>query len=486
MAKMELVFVPTPGMGHLPSTVQLAKLILQRDNSISVVVLMINVPHDNAIVNAYVDSQSRDADPTRLTFISLPALANPPDLSSPGFFVTLIELHKPLVKEAVLDRVKSGLAKPVGFILDMFCTTIIDVANELHVDSYIFFTSGANLLNLMFRTESLIDMQGVNFADEFSDPDKETDVPGFRNLVPGKVMPSVFLDKEVGSQMILNQIRRFKESKGILINTYVELELFATQALLDEAEKQKIPAVYPVGPILELDNKSHGGCQKEDHDSIMEWLDQQPPSSVVFLCFGGGGSFDEVEVKEIADGLDRSGQRFLWSLRRPPPEGKLRLPSQHETFVDALPEGFLERTAHRGKIIGWAPQVAILAHHAVGGFVSHCGWNSTLESVWFGVPMATWPLYAEQQLNAFELVKEIGVAVEIRMDYRKDVKTRKGNFVVTADEIENGVKKLMSMDEDMKRKLMELSDKGRKALQDGGSSHHWLGRFIADLLDKVG
>lgn len=393
MEKKELVIVPTPGMGHLLSTVEVAKLIVARDHRISIVILIINFPFDFSAVNAYVDSQSRDADPDgRLTFIPLPSLSNLPDLTSRNSFSTFIELYKPHVKQTILDRVQSGSPKPTAFVLDMFCATMVDVANELHIPTYFFFTSGASLLNLMFRLQSLADNDGVNIVEEFSDPDKETDVPGFRNRVPGKVVPSVFLDKEGGSEMILTIARRFRESKGIIVNTYVELESYGTQALLEQAEDNKIPPIYPVGPILELDNKSRGGggSHKEDHDSnIMEWLDNQPPSSVVFLCFGSMGSFGEDQVKEIANGLESSGHRFLWSLRKPAPKGKPGVPSQHEIFVEALPEGFLERTAERGKVIGWAAQVAILAHQAIGGFVSHCGWNSTLESVWFGVPMAT-------------------------------------------------------------------------------------------------
>ena len=161
------------------------------------------------------------------------------------------------------------------------------------------------------------------------------------------------------------------------------------------------------------------------------------------------------------------------------------MPSEHETYIDALPEGFLNRTAGRGKIIEWAPQVSILSHSAVGGFVSHCGWNSTLESLWFGIPMATWPLYAEQQLNAFELVNELGLAVEIRIDYRRDWRTREENFIVTAEEIENGIKKLMSMDEETKQRVTEMKDKGRKCLQEGGSSYDCLGRFIQDVFNNV-
>ncbi|MCI68776.1 UDP-glucose flavonoid 3-O-glucosyltransferase 6-like, partial [Trifolium medium] len=81
---------------------------------------------------------------------------------------------------------------------------------------------------------------------------------------------------------------------------------------------------------------------------------------------------------------------------------------------------FLDRTAEIGKVIGWAPQVQVLAHPATGGFVSHCGWNSTLESIHYGVPIATWPLFADQQTNALELVSELKMGVEIALDYRME------------------------------------------------------------------
>lgn len=482
----ELVFVPTPGMGHLLSSVELAKLIIRRDPRMSILILIINVPMSSSMINDFVEAQTRDNPyPDRLTFLTLPPISNLPDPSSSNFFHTLIALHKPLVKQAVEDRIHAvgSSVEIVGFILDMFCTIMIDVAADFMVPSYIFFTSGASLLNLLFHFLSLEEDKGVDIPTEFSDPNIEFDVPGFVNRVTGKAVPAVFIGKD-GSSMILDHGRRFKKSKGIIVNTFMELEMHGVQALLEQVEKGSIPAIYPVGPILELNNKSVGGSHRENEESIARWLDDQPSSSVVFLCFGSMGCFDADQVQEIANGLERSGHRFLWSLRKPPSNDKVAMPSQHEIFVEALPEGFLDRTAERGKIIGWAPQVSILGHQAVGGFVSHCGWNSTLESLWFGVPMATWPLYAEQQLNAFELVKELGLAVEIRMDYRRDWQTKKANFKVTAEEIENGVKKLMSLDEETKKKVREMSDKGRKTLQDGGSSHKWLGRFIEDVLNN--
>lgn len=241
--------------------------------------------------------------------------------------------------------------------------------------------------------------------------------------------------------------------------------------------------VYPVGPILDLERKS------EVHQSsdIMKWLDEQPPSSVVFLCFGSGGNFNEDQVKEIASALEQSGHRFLWSLRQPPDPFKGPMASQtdYDDGSEILPEGFLDRTHGIGKIIGWAPQVAILGHPAIGGFVSHCGWNSILESIWFGVPIATWPLYAEQQLNAFKLVMELGIAVEIKMDYRIEVIGSGEVEILRAETIEKGIRCMMDKGSDARKRVKEMNEKSRRALMDGGSSHSTIRDFINDVMGSM-
>lgn len=364
----------------------------------------------------------------------------------------------------------------------MFCLSMMDIALELNVPWYIFFTSGVSLLNVLFHLQPLIEDHGVDIVTRFSDPDIELDVPGFANKLKGKNLPPIIIDKPYGTKMVLNLAQGLRKSKGILVNSYIELETNGLQALFDQVSKGSIPSVYPVGPILELDKKSRSGSnsQNEESNIIIEWLNEQPSCSVVFLCFGSKGTFNAEQVSEIAKGLEKSEVRFLWSLRKPPPKG-VAVPSVNEIFLEALPEGFLERTSNRGKIIGWAPQVEILAHRAIGGFVSHCGWNSTLESMWFGVPMATWPLEAEQQLNAFVLVKELGIGVEIRMDYRLNWTTKEANFRVSKEEVENGVRNLMGLDEEIREKIKGISEKSRKSLEEGGSSYEWLGRFIEDV-----
>ncbi|RVX03557.1 UDP-glycosyltransferase 71A15 [Vitis vinifera] len=181
----------------------------------------------------------------------------------------------------------------------------------------------------------------------------------------------------------------------------------------------------------------------------MNWLDDQPPSSVVFLCFGSNGFFPLDQVKEIAQGLECSRHRFLWSLRQPPPKGEIAMPSDYVDFEEALPQD------------SWIEPLE-------------------LESLWYGVPIATWPLYSEQQLNAFQMVKELGLAIEIKLDYN----TGDGHLV-SAKEIENGIRSLMKNDGDVRRRVNEMKEKSTDALIDGGSSHTCLGHLIEDMITNI-
>ncbi|CAN1249928.1 Anthocyanidin 3-O-glucosyltransferase 6 (Fragment) [Linum perenne] len=331
--------------------------------------------------------------------------------------------YKSHVRDAVSKLVEQSSFLS-GFLVDMFCTNFIDVAEEFGLPSYIFYTSGAGCLNLSLYFQNLRDKQNLS-------------------------------------------VKMYRNAKGIVINTFPELESATIEHLSKGGNGN--PPVYPVGPILEL--KRGGGGGDDRGSEIMNWLNEQPPSSVVFLCFGSNGCFNEKQVKQIATALERTGYRFLWSLRRPPPK-------DYENPAEILPEGFLERTSGVGKIIGWAPQTAILAHPSMGGFVSHCGWNSILESLWFGVPIATWPIDGEQQLNAFEVVKEWGLGVDIKMEYSKE-------FGMDEDEeIEEGIKGLMEEGSEIKENVKKLSEKCRQALEEGGSAEVALNRFITDVIRK--
>nr|URW63967.1 chalcone 2'-glucosyltransferase [Paeonia delavayi] len=474
MTKAELVFIPTPVIGHIVSTVELAKLIINRNNRLSITVLVMKLPHDSSITNY---TKSIGGVSSRMRFVHLSS-EDSDSLEQhhhlpPAIFLTLfIENKKSHVKKAVNDITRfPDSPRLAGFVVDMFATSMIDVANEFGVPTYVYLTSGAACLSTLFHLQSIKDDGHNIIASDFKD-DKVIVVPGFVNPVPANVLPSVMVDEDLGSKALLTHAKRFRESKGILINTVLELEPHTFRTL---QTLSSIPKVYPVGPILDLNG---GGGSEQKQADILAWLDGQPPASVVFLCFGSLGSFRVDQLKQIANGLERSGHRFLWSLRGPS-AGKFSFPTDYTNLEQVLPEGFLERTSNKGKVIGWAPQVAILSHRATGGFVSHCGWNSILESLWFGVPIAALPMYAEQQLNAYEMVNELRLAVEIKLDYKIET------GVVGAGELETGIRYLMEQDGEVRNNAKEMKEISKKAVIDGGSSYICLGQWISDVIQNM-
>ena len=347
----------------------------------------------------------------------------------------------------------------------MFSTTIIDVAAEVGVPSYIFFPSPASFFSFMLHLPQL-DSQ---LMTESPDRRDEFEVPGFKNPLPRRVLPNLVLRGKEGYSGLLSHAERYRTTKGVVINTFAELE----SSMLDSLSIG--PPIYPIGPII--DHVGLWDPNPAQYEHMIKWLDQQPQSSVVFLCFGSMGSLSGAQIKEIAIGLERAGHRFLWILREPP-KARIEYPTDYRNPEEVLPVGFLERTAHIGLVGGWVPQVKILAHKATGGLVSHCGWNSVLESLWYGVPIATWPICSEQQMNAFEMVKELGLASEIRLDYRE------GSDLVCAEEVERGIRNLMDGGEEIRKKVKEMREKSRMTLIENGSSYKNLVSLIDELTAK--
>ncbi|KAJ4828998.1 hypothetical protein Tsubulata_031729 [Turnera subulata] len=482
MTKVELIFIPLAAAGHIVSAVELAKLLIDRDERLSITVIPMKFPFFS------ISNFTHSVPSSRIRFIDLPVDEFDPSLDIRKYFNIMVENSKHVVKETVSklisqsssqDQQEEDFPKLGGFVVDMVCTAMIDVANDFGVPSYIFFASGAASLGLFFYMQDLHDEQGKDLT-EFENSDAELAVPGLVNPVPASALPSSFFQKD-RLQLALTTIRKYRETKGIIVNTFSQLEPYTLKSLADG----RIPPVYPVGPILNLKGNGQDGLNNNSimFKETMQWLDEQPPSSVVFLCFGSMGSFDVEQVREIASALENSGHRFLWSLRKPPPQDMTESPTDYSDPRDALPDGFLDRTADVGRVIGWAPQVDVLAHPSIGGFVSHCGWNSTLESIRFGVPIAAWPIYAEQQLNAFHLVVELGLGVEIKLDYRKDQHYKPP--IVNASDIERGIRSLMDRSGERIKLLNKMSKYSKEALEDGGSSYKTIGCLIEEIMDQV-
>ncbi|KAL7253951.1 hypothetical protein ACSBR1_008319 [Camellia fascicularis] len=487
MKKAELVFIPSPAIGHLVSIVEFAKRLIDRDDRFSITILVIKFKSSTLPnIDSYTNSLSASQPLIRL--IELPQLHPPksPELAkSPANYITLyIESFKPHIKHVLGNLIGSTHSHPnsprlVGLVLDFFCISMIDVGNELGLPSYLFLTSGAAFLGLMLYIPTRHD----RVSTEFSESDPEFLIPGFTNPVPPRVLPSAVFNKDGGYAAYLKLAKRFRDTKGIIVNTLLELESHAISSFCND----QTPPIYTVGPVIdakgEAQNKLGSPGSHSKNNNIMKWLDDRDPSSVVFLCFGSMGTFCAPQLREIAQALERSGHGFLWSIRLPPKtttHGKAENPEE-----EMLPDGFIERTRGKGMVCGWAPQAEVLAHKAIGGFVSHCGWNSIMESLWNGVPLVTWPMYGEQQLNAFTMVRELGVAVEMRLDYRDGVFGGDGGDLVMADEIERAVRCVMVSDSEVREKVKEIGEKSKKALVEGGSSFNMIPRLMEDMLVNV-
>ncbi|KAH8488023.1 hypothetical protein H0E87_023914 [Populus deltoides] len=447
MKRAQLVFVPCPGIGHLVSTVGFAKLILERTENFLITMLVINHPYDPS-VNSYVESLV--ATHTQIKSITIPAIAAPPvEALTEKVFTQFIRDHSPLVRDAIVNQVIANSPAPVAsVIVDLFCACFIDVAKELGVPSCVFFCSDAAFYGLTVYLSERED----GGQPKFRESDLDYTIPSYANPVPYRVLPLVHRDQAYETFGALG--RKYKESNGVIINTFSELESHAVNTLV---ARDDLPSIFTVGPLIDHKGKGLSGSEAAKRDEIMKWLDDQHENSVVFLCFGSQGAFREEQLKEIRD-CDWAGAQ--WS-----------------TVLVGRSQATLTRRDY-ARLCGWAPQVEVLAHRAVGAFVSHCGWNSTLESLWYGVPIITWPYYGEQQINAFQLVKDLGLAVELTLDFRRDCST---DFV-KAEDITKAVKYMMEQGSEYRDKAKATGEIAKQVLLEGGSSYVAFGRLIEQWL----
>ncbi|PQM34747.1 beta-D-glucosyl crocetin beta-1 6-glucosyltransferase-like [Prunus yedoensis var. nudiflora] len=227
----------------------------------------------------------------------------------------------------------------------------------------------------------------------------------------------------------------------ILVKTSREIEAKYVDYLSGLMGKK----IVPVGPLVQepMDLKV------DEETWITKWLNKRKRSSVVYVCFGSEYFLSREQIEELAHGLELSKVSFIWVIRFPKEEKGNRV-------EEVLPEGFLERVGEKGVIVeGWAPQAKILKHSSVGGFVSHCGWSSVLESIKFGVPIIAMPMHLDQPINS-RLVEEVGVGVEVKRTAEGSLERKEVAKVirdVMAKKIGEGVrKKALEIRDNMKKK----------------------------------
>ncbi|KAG0626991.1 hypothetical protein M758_2G166300 [Ceratodon purpureus] len=347
------------------------------------------------------------------------------------------------------------------------------VANKFKIPRYVLFASPAGALATMLHMPELI-KQGRLPIDPSKKEELVYDIPG---VPPTRLadLPSPMQDANAYEYPFYAQnCVEMHEATGVLMNTFYELEPSYVDTLRQtvygnvNGKEGHLLSILPVGPMLPkayFTAEPEISANVEERDSCLQWLDTQPESSVLYVSFGSVAVLSIPQIQELAMGLEMSGQRFLLVLRAPLNPENLPL----------FPEGFEERTKGRGFVhVGWAPQLLVLSHRAVGGYLTHCGWNSTLEGICRGLPMLTWPIQAEQAMNARFLVDDVKAAIEVC--------TVTDGFI-SKERISTAIKRLLADPEGVivKNNMQKLRDLALAAVGEGGSVQRNLENFLQEL-----
>ncbi|KAJ0251113.1 hypothetical protein HA466_0134970 [Hirschfeldia incana] len=456
ITKPHAALLSSPGMGHIIPVIELAKR-LSTDHGFRVTVFVLETDATSAL--------SKFLNSTGVDVINLPS----PDISDlvdpADHVVTKIGVIMRETVPALRSKIAAMLQKPTALIVDLFGTDALRLASEFKMLTYVFITSNARFLGVTIYYPTL----DKYVKEEHTVRRKPLEIPGCEPVRFEDTLDAYLVPDEPLYRDLVRHCLAYPKSDGILVNTWDEMEPKSLKSLQDPkllGRFARVP-VYPVGPLCRAVESSTAV------HPVLDWLNQQPDESVLYISFGSGGSLTTKLLTELAWGLEQSHQRFVWVVR-PPIDGSscsAYLSDNGHGTKDItpgyLPEGFVTRTRDRGLVVpSWAPQAEVLAHRAVGGFLTHCGWNSTLEGVVSGVPMIAWPLFAEQNMNAALLSDELGIAVRADDGLKE---------TVTRSEIEAVVRKVMAEEEgeEMRRKVKKLRDNAEMSLSsDGGGWAH--------------
>ncbi|CAN6720647.1 unnamed protein product [Malus baccata var. baccata] len=468
LTKPHAVFIPFPAQGHINPMQQLAKLLHYKGFHITFV--NTEVTHKR-LINS-LGANSLDGLPTfRFETIpdGLPA-GHPRDV--PSLCVSTNKTGLAPFRELLKKLNSSPNSPPVTCIIaDGVMTFTLDAAHELGIPEVLFWTTSACGFLAYAQYHRLIEEGLTPLKDEshFTNGYLDTEVdwlPGMKDIRL-KDMPSFIRTTDPNDVMLefmVGETERTKKASAVVLNTFKSFEQEALDAI-----SSLFPPTYSVGPLNLLfsqipeDNelKAIASSLWTEDTECLDWLDTKEPNSVVYVNFGSTTVMTNEQLVEFSWGLANSNKTFLWIIR----------PGLVAGDTAVVPPEFLEETEGRGKLTSWCPQEQVLTHPAIGGFLTHSGWNSTLESLCGGVPMICWPFFAEQQTNCRYACEHWGIGIEIEDEVKRDY-------------IEGLVRRLMEGKEgkEMRKNALGWKKKIEEATSPKGSSVLDLDNLINQVL----
>ncbi|KAJ0987959.1 hypothetical protein J5N97_006315 [Dioscorea zingiberensis] len=466
-----LVIVPLLAQGHTIPMIDMARLLAERGVRVTFITTAVNASRITPIIDRVHESH------LPINFIELPfpaAEAGLPEGCENFDLLPSKELFKNfwdalfLLRHPLEQHLKDLDPRPTCMINDMCNPWAADVAKALNIRRLVF--HGPSCIYL-FCTYAL---QKHNIYEKVTDDAEEVVVPDLPTTFHVSKMHAPGCFNTTNFKQLRDEALHAEETAdGVVMNTFDDLEPMFVEAYKKMVGKD----VWTVGPLCLYDKDFCSRIVRGnklaavDQDRMLNWLDSMEERSVLYICFGTLEKMKVGQIFEIGAGLEASGVPFIWVIKG----------VEKSLEVVKWLEGFEERMGLRSLVIkGWAPQAVILSHRAVGGFISHCGWNSTLEAVSAGVPMITWPYFADQFLNERLVVEYLRIGIDIGVKkpgfyWGEDV------IPVMRDDVERAVRSLMGDGEEAEERRVrarELKEKAMKAMEEGGSSYENITRLV--------
>ncbi|KAK2995221.1 hypothetical protein RJ640_006960 [Escallonia rubra] len=476
---LHAVFLPYMAPGHMMPLVDIARVFAAHGLRVTIITTKMNA---QSFKNA-IERDIRAGHQIAIEVLHFPAIEaglpegceNISKSPTPEMTIKLfhaIEMLQPQIEELIRKCSPDCIASDVLF----YWTT--DVAAELGIPRLAF--SGSGFFNMC-----------VAYCIEHHQPHKHIKLETEPFVVPNmpdqlvltrSQLPDIVKTRNKFSELFDKLKEAERKSFGMLVNSFYELET----AYADYHRKVIGIKAWHVGPVSLLKGGQDDKAERGDEPSVskhscLSWLNSKKPNSVLYICFGSLTRFSKTQLNEIASALESTGQFFIWVV------GKvLGMDKKDEEEEWWLPDGFEDKMVESGKgmiIRGWAPQVLILEHPAIGGILTHCGWNSILEGVAAGLPMITWPIFAEQFYNEKLVTQVLKIGVPVGNEVWKAWATEETSFI-SREKIERAISKAMCEREDgeqMRKKAKRLGELARKAVEEGGSSHKDLKILIEEI-----
>ncbi|XWS23039.1 hypothetical protein CRYUN_Cryun29cG0087400 [Craigia yunnanensis] len=456
-----LVF-PYPAQGHMLPLLDLTHHLSLHGLTITILITPKNLPYLSSLLSSHPSSITPLILPFPYHPSIPPGIENVKDLGHSGNLLIMTSLSK--LYDPLLNWFNSHPFPPVAIISDFFLGWTQHLAHQLKIPRITFFPSGAFLAS--------IDDYLWNNVEKFKPLDKVdlSSLPG-SHVFKTDHLPSLFrLYKKSDPDWELVKDGKVANTRswGCVFNSFEALEGEYIDYLKKKLGHDRI---FGVGPLNLVGAVSSGrgtlGSGSDPNDQVLTWLDGCQEGSVVYVCFGSQKLLKREQMEALAVGLEKSGTRFVWVV-------KTATTREQEDGFGVVPDGFEERVTGRGVVIReWAPQVMLLSHKVVGGFLSHCGWNSVLEGIVGGVMILAWPMEADQFVNARLLVEDMGVGVMV---------CEGTNTVPDSEELGRVIGVLMREGGGVKERAKEMKEKALEAVTNGGST----GSSVNDLVRLVG